>query len=130
MSNVSAVTLNVERDKSEALRRYTRAMVETARYYAQHKDDWVRDMGELRNDIPPETLAALWDQFPSSWAVNGQLNLQTFQKTADYLYATPDFKDTPRIQISDWVDTQYVDSVLSQVGVFPNVDDPGRTINN
>lgn len=130
MSNVSAATLSVERDKSEALRRYTRAMIETARYYAQHKYDWVRDMADIRNDIPPATLASLWDQFPSSWAVNGQLNLQTFQKTADYLYATQDFKDTPRIQLSDWVDTQFVDSVLSQVGVFPNVDDPGRTINN
>jgi NitT/TauT family transport system substrate-binding protein len=130
MSNVSAVTLDVSRNglKSEALRRYTRAMIETARYYAQHKDDWVRDMGALRNDIPPATLSALWDLFPSAWAVNGQLNLDTFQKTADYLYATPDFKDTPRIEVRDWVDTQYVDSALSAMDVFPNVDDPGRAI--
>jgi len=126
MSNVSAVTLPVERDKSEALRRYTRAMIETARYYAQHKEDWVRDMGALRPDIAAGTLASLWDQFPTAWAVNGQLNLATFQKTSDYLYATVDFKDVPHIQLNDWIDTQFVDEALAQMGVFPGVDDPGR----
>jgi NitT/TauT family transport system substrate-binding protein len=130
MSNVSAVTLPVERDKAEALRRYAKAMIETARYYAQHKDDWVRDMGKLRPDIAPNQLASLWDQFQSSWAVNGQLNLDTFQKTSDYLYATPDFKDTQRIQLSDWVDTQFVDGALAELGVYPGVDDPGRAIGN
>jgi NitT/TauT family transport system substrate-binding protein len=128
MSNVSAVTLNVDQDKAEALRRYTRAMIETARYYAANKDAWVHDMGAIRTDIPASTLAALWDQFPTAWAVNGQLNLETFQKTSDYLYATPDFKDSAQIQVSDWVDTQYVDEALGQLGVFPGVDDPGRSI--
>ena len=126
MSNVSAVTLSVERDKSEALRRYTHAMIETARYYAQHKDDWVRDIGAIRTDIAPTTLAALWDQYPTAWAVNGQLNPSTFQKTSDYLYATADFKDVPHIQVTDWIDTQFVDESLAQMGVFPGVDDPGR----
>jgi NitT/TauT family transport system substrate-binding protein len=130
MSNVSAVTLPVERDKAEALRRYTRAMIETARYYAQHKDDWVQDMGKLRPDIASNQLASLWDQFPSAWAVNGQLNLDTFQKTSDYLYATPDFKDTQRIQLSDWIDTQFVDGALAELGVYPGVDDPGRPVGN
>jgi NitT/TauT family transport system substrate-binding protein len=128
MSNVSAVTLSVERDKAEALRRYTRAMIETARYYAQHKDEWVRDMGKLRPDIASNQLAALWDQFASAWAVNGQLNLNTFQKTSDYLYGTPDFKETQHIQVTDWIDTQFVDGALAQLGVYSGVDDPGRTI--
>jgi NitT/TauT family transport system substrate-binding protein len=130
MSNVSAVTQPVERDKAEALRRYTRAMIETARYYAQHKDEWVRDMGKLRPDIASDQLASLWDQFATAWAVNGQLNLHTFQKTSDYLYATSDFKETQHIQLTDWVDTQFVDSALAQLGVYPGVDDPGRNITN
>src|SRR5437773_2520770 len=91
MSNTSAATVGVVRDKAEALRRYTRAMLQTARYYAQHKEEWVRDMGTLRPDIQANDLSDLWDQFKSAWAVNGQLNLTTFQKTSDYLYATDDF---------------------------------------
>jgi hypothetical protein len=96
MSNTSAATVGVVRDKSEALRRYTRAMLQTARYYAQHKEEWVRDMGTLRPDIQANDLSDLWDQFKTAWAVNGQLNLGTFQKTSDYLYATDDSKSCPR----------------------------------
>jgi len=128
MSNTSAATVGVVRDKSEALRRYTRAMLQTARYYAQHKEEWVRDMGTLRPDIQANDLSDLWDQFKSAWAVNGQLNLATFQKTADYLYATDDFKELPKIEVREWVDTQFVDSALTQLGVYAGIDDPGRTV--
>jgi NitT/TauT family transport system substrate-binding protein len=128
MSNVSAVTVGVARDKAEALRRYTRGMIQTARYYAQHKDEWVRDFGKIRSDIQPSDLARLWDQFPSAWAVNGQLNLSTLQRTSDYLYATGDFKDVPHIEVSEWVDTQFVDGALAQLGVYAGVDDPGRAL--
>ena len=128
MSNTSAATVGVVRDKPEALRRYTRAMLLTARYYAEHKDDWVRDMGTLRPDIQAGDLADLWDQFKAAWAVNGQLNLTTFQKTSDYLYATEDFKEVPRIEVREWVDPQFVDAALVQLGVYAGVDDPGRTV--
>jgi NitT/TauT family transport system substrate-binding protein len=128
MSNVSAVTAAVDKDKAEALRRYTRGMLQTARYYAQHKEAWVRDMGKLRPDLQPTDLSDLWDQFKSAWAVNGQLNLATFQKTADYLYATDDFKEVPRIDVKEWVDTQFVDGALGELGVYAGVDDPGRPV--
>ena len=127
MSNVSAATNTVIRDKPEALRRYTRAMLATARYYAEHKAEWVRDMGALRPDIQQADLSELWDQFKTAWAVNGQLNLDTFQKTSDYLYATDDFASVPRIAVSDWVDTRFVDAALTSLGVYPGIDNPGRT---
>src|SRR6185436_5864170 len=102
MSNTSAATGSVVQNKAEELRRYSKAMVLTARYYAEHKDAWVADMGKLRPDIQATDLGELWDQFKTAWAVNGQLNLGTFQKTADYLYGTEDFKDIPRIDTSEW----------------------------
>jgi ABC-type nitrate/sulfonate/bicarbonate transport system substrate-binding protein len=37
-------------------------------------------------------------------------------------------KDVPRISATDWADTQFVDSVLKELGVYPKVDDPGRPI--
>jgi hypothetical protein len=120
--------VGVAHDKPEALRRYARAMVQTARYYVQRKEDWVRDMGKLRPDIQPSDLADLWDQFKSAWAVNGQLNLATFQKTSDYLYRTDDFKELPRIEVGEWVDPQFVDAALSQLGVYAGIDDPGRAV--
>jgi NitT/TauT family transport system substrate-binding protein len=128
MSNVSAATVGVVKDKPEALRRYTRAMLQTARYYAEHKAEWVRDMGTLRPDIQPTDLGDLWDQFKSAWAVNGQLNLTTFQKTSDYLYATEDYRELPKLALSDWIDPQFVDAALAQLGVYPGIDDPGRAV--
>ena len=34
----------------------------------------------------------------------------------------------PRILASDWTDTQFVDSVLHDIGVYSDVDTPGRSI--
>ena len=85
-------------------------------------------MGTLRPDIQANDLSDLWDQFKSAWAVNGQLNLTTFQKTSDYLYATDDFKELPKIDVREWVDTQFVDAALVQLGIYAGIDDPGRTV--
>jgi len=128
MSNTSAATGSVVQNRAEELRRYSKAMVLAARYYAEHKDAWVADMGKLRPDIQAADLSELWDQFKSTWAVNGQLNLDTFQKTSDYLYATDDFKEIPRIAVADWIDTRFMDAALGEVGVYPGIDDPGRTV--
>jgi NitT/TauT family transport system substrate-binding protein len=128
MSNTSAATANVARDKAEELRRYSKAMLLTARHYAERKEAWVADMGKLRPDIQAADLNELWDQFKSAWAVNGQLNLDTFQKTSDYLYATEDFKDIPRMEAREWIDTRFMDAALGEVGVYPGIDDPGRSV--
>jgi NitT/TauT family transport system substrate-binding protein len=128
MSNVAAVSTKVRTEKEEALRRYVAAIIKASRYYAQNKDAWVTDMGKLRQDIKKEDLESLWDQFKTSWSVNGFMNPSLFQRTSDYLYTTADFKDTPKIEVSEWVDPQLVDSVLREIGVFPGWDDPGRPI--
>jgi NitT/TauT family transport system substrate-binding protein len=128
MSNVAAVSTKVRQEKEEALRRYVTAIMKASRYYAQNKQAWVTDMGKVREDIKKEDLEALWDQFKTSWAVNGFMNLSLYQRTSDYLYTTADFKDTPKIDVREWVDTQLVDSVLKEIGVFPGWDDPGRPI--
>ncbi len=128
MTTVSAVTATVAREKADALHRYTRAMLQAARYYASSKANWVSDMGTLRPDIQASDLAELWDQVGSAWAVNGQLNLTTFQKTSDYLYATEDFKGVRHIEVGEWVDTEFVDMTLRELGVYPGIDEPGRSV--
>jgi NitT/TauT family transport system substrate-binding protein len=124
----NAVTTKVLAEKPEALRRFTAALIKTSRYLAQNRSGWVEAMAKLRPDITRGDLEYLWDQFGSSWAVNGQLNLTTYQASTDFLYETGTFNDAPRIDARDWADTQFVDSVLKEIGVAPNVDDPGRPI--
>jgi hypothetical protein len=70
----------------------------------------------------------LWDQFGASWAVNGQLNMTAYQASTDFLYDTGTFTDAPRINAPDWADPQFVDAVMKEIGVYPNVDDPGRRV--
>jgi NitT/TauT family transport system substrate-binding protein len=124
----NAVTLKVLSEKSEALRRFTLALLKTSRYLAEHKSAWVDGMARLRPDLARPDLEYLWDQFGASWGVNGQLNLEAYQASTDFLYEQGTFPDLPRIGASDWVDPEFVDAALKQVGVYPNVDDPGRPI--
>jgi NitT/TauT family transport system substrate-binding protein len=124
----NAVTLKVLNDKAEALRRFTTALIKASRYVAENKQAWVDGMAKLRPDIARSDLEFLWDQFGASWGVNGQMNMGAYQTSTDFLYDQGTFGDAPRIQATDWVDTQFVDGTLHDLGVFPNVDDPGRPI--
>jgi NitT/TauT family transport system substrate-binding protein len=124
----NAVTTRVLNEKPEALRRFTTALIKASRYLAENKSAWVDGMAKLRPDIARADLEYLWDQFGASWAVNGQINMPAYQASTDFLYDQGTFPDQPRIQATDWVDTQFVDGALKQVGVYPNVDDPGRPI--
>jgi NitT/TauT family transport system substrate-binding protein len=123
-----AVTTRVLNDKSEALRRFTLALIKTSRYLAENKAAWVDGMTKLRPDVSRTDLEYLWDQFGASWAVNGQVNLGAYQTSTDFLYDQGTFPNLPRIGARDWVDTQFVDAALKELGVYPNVDDPGRPI--
>jgi len=124
----NAVTTKVLVEKPEALRRFTAAIIKASRYFAENKAAWVDGMGKLRPDIAKPDLEYLWDQFSASWAVNGQLNMDDYQKSTDFLYETGTFENAPRIDAKAWADTQFVDAVLKDVGVYPKVDDPGRPI--
>src|SRR5207302_3618738 len=124
----NSVTTKVLAEKPEALRRFTAAVIKASRYFAENKQGWVDAMAKLRPDITRPDLEFLWDQFGASWAVNGQLNMTAYQTSNDFLYDTGTFADAPRIDAKAWADTQFVDAVLKDIGVYPRVDDPGRTI--
>ena len=51
-----------------------------------------------------------------------------YQTSTDFLYEQGTFPDLPRIDATAWTDTEFVDGALKQLGVYPNVDDPGRSI--
>jgi len=124
----NAVTTKVLAEKPEQLRRFTAAIVKASRYFAENKAGWVDAMTKLRPDISRTDLEYLWSEFPAAWAVNAQMNMNAYQTSTDFLYETGDFKEVPKITAKDWADTQFVDSVLKELGVYPKVDDPGRPI--
>ena len=124
----NAVTLKVLNEKPEALKRFTQALIKTSRYLAENKSAWVDGMAKLRPDIARADLEYLWDQFGASWGVNGQLNVSQYQTSTDFLYDQGTFPDLPKIDATSWTDTQFVDAALKELGVYPNVDDPGRSI--
>jgi NitT/TauT family transport system substrate-binding protein len=124
----NAVTTKVLAEKPEALRRFTAAIIKSSRFFAENKQAWVDGMLKLRSDMARPDLEYLWEQFGASWAVNGQLNMTSYQTSTDFLYETGTFNDAPRIDAKAWADPQFVDAVLKDLGVFPKVDDPGRPI--
>jgi NitT/TauT family transport system substrate-binding protein len=129
LAGVSTVTAQTIQQKPEELRRFTLAILKASRYLLENKQAWVDAMVVHRPDLDRQDLEFLWDQFGTSWAVNGWLSSPEYQRFVDYLYeTTPDFKDVPRIGMSDWVETRFVDQVLKEIGVYPKLDDPGRPI--
>src|SRR5579859_264998 len=119
----NVVTTQVERDKAEQLRRFTRAVVKASRFFATNKAAWVDAMAKRRTDMDPADLGELWDLFAHGWAVNGGLNPSDYETGAELLYSTsPDFAQVPHIGVAEWADAQYVDGVLHDLGVDPSMD--------
>ncbi len=128
VDKVNAVTLRALNEKPEQLRRFTAAVMKLSRRLANDKQAWLDALAQRRPDLDPADASDLWDAFKTSWAVNGLMNLSQYQKTADFLYQTDDFKDVSRVQVQDWADTRFADAVLKEIGVDARFDDPGRPI--
>ena len=115
--------------KPEELRRFTVAVMKTARLFQSNRQSWVDALSRHRPDLSRGDLEFLWDQFTTSWGVNGFLNLIELQKESDFAYqTTPDLASLARIAPADWIDTRFVDATLKDLGVYPGVDPPERPI--
>jgi NitT/TauT family transport system substrate-binding protein len=128
VSKVNAVTPKVLETKAEHLRRLTAAIVKASRHFADNQQAWVDAMSKRRNDLAREDLVDLWKSFKTAWAVNGSMNLAQYGQSADFLYQTDDFKDVPKIALSDWAYTKILDNVLKENSVYAKFDDPGRAM--
>lgn len=128
VQKVTVVTSDTLQQKSEALRRFTTALIKASRYFANNKQAWIEAMQARRPDVNVADLGAIWEQTRGSWPVNGGFNPDQYQKTVEFLYATDDFKALPSIELSSWAVTGLVDGVLEQLGVDATLDPPGRAI--
>jgi NitT/TauT family transport system substrate-binding protein len=121
------VSGQVAREKSEQLQRFMRVFVKASRYFANNKQAWVDAMAKQRTDMDPADLGQLWDLYQHDWAVNGGLNLGEYDKGAALLYTTsPDFAGVPRIELTRWVDSEFADAALRDLGTDPSADAPAR----
>ena len=111
---VNAATSKLIQSNPEVLRRFTAAIMKASRSFAEDQNAWVDAMLKRRPDLKRDDLVELWPQFKNAWAVNGLFNLEQYQKTEDFLYKTPDFKDVPPAALSAWTDTQFVDPCSSR----------------
>jgi NitT/TauT family transport system substrate-binding protein len=128
VAKVNAVTPKVIKEKPEHLRRFTAAILKASRYFAENQQAWVDAMAKRRPDLDRTDIANLWKTFKSAWAVNGLMNLDLYKKSADFFYQTSVLEKVPRIEVSDWAETRFVDEVLKEIGVYAKFDDPGRPI--
>ncbi|MBM4263426.1 MAG: ABC transporter substrate-binding protein [Deltaproteobacteria bacterium] len=128
VEKVNAATAKVIEEKPEQLRRFTAAIVKTARHFADNQESWVNAITKRRTKLDRGDAMNLWTTFKSSWAVNGLLNLDIYRKTAEFYYQTASFEKVPRIDVNEWTDTRFLDGVLKETGVFAQIDPLGRQI--
>lgn len=128
VEKVNAATAKVIEEKPEQLRRFTAAIVKTARHFADNQEAWVSAITKRRAKLDRKDAAMLWNGFRTSWAVNGLMNLDQYKKTADFYYQTAGFEKVPRIEINEWTDTRFLDDALKELGVNQKSDPPGRSI--
>jgi NitT/TauT family transport system substrate-binding protein len=128
VEKVNAATTKVIEEKSEQLRRFSAAIVKTARHFADNQEAWVNAITKRRAKLDRKDAANLWNGFKSSWAVNGLMNLEAYKKTADFYYQSGTLEKVPKIEVNDWTDTRFLDDVLSEIGVNQKADPTGRAI--
>jgi NitT/TauT family transport system substrate-binding protein len=128
VEKVNAATSKVIEEKPEQLRRFTAAIVKTSRYFAENQEAWVAAVTKRRAKLDRGDAMNLWNEFKTSWSVNGLMNLETYKKTSEFYYQTPAFEKVPRIEVNEWTDSRFIDDVLRELGVNAKFDSPGRTI--
>ena len=128
VEKVNAVTTKVMEDKPEHLRRFTAAIMKASRHFAENQDAWVDAMSKRRSDIDRKDALNLWAGFKTAWAVNGLMNLDAYKKSSDFYYQAGTLEKVPRIEVSEWTETRFVDDVLKEIGVYAKFDSPGRSL--
>lgn len=103
-------------NKHEALQRFVDALVETSRLYATNPDQWVDAMAEIRDDLPKPTLEKTAGFLTDRWCVYGCLNAHELEKTVEFIYSNPDFKDMKAVAPEDLVDRQFLAKTNETLG--------------
>jgi NitT/TauT family transport system substrate-binding protein len=126
VTKLNVVTDDVAQTRARDVQGVVRGIMMASRAFAADPGIWVDAMEKARPDWKRADLAALAQAYRLSWAVNGGLNLSDLAFTTDMLYRDPEWSDLPRIAPTDWIDTHFIDAVLSESGTMPAIDPVGR----
>jgi NitT/TauT family transport system substrate-binding protein len=108
---------DVIEEKREAIQRFTDAIIEASRDFAEDPERWIEAATAARPDLTAENIQRIADFNASLWCVNGCMQPEMLQKSMDFIYATPDFADVPVIGLDDIVDFSFTETALEEMGV-------------
>ncbi|MCS4538261.1 MAG: NrtA/SsuA/CpmA family ABC transporter substrate-binding protein [Thaumarchaeota archaeon] len=110
----------------DVVKRFTKAVIKVTRLFKENKTAWIDAIIIRRPEMTREQLSAIYDQL--QWAVNGGINVEKFRESIEQSYGSPDLKGVPPISVSNYVTTEFVDAALKELGIYKDLDDPGRAI--
>lgn len=102
--------------KRDAIQRFTDALIDASRSFAANPDEWVKAMGEARDDLSKDGLAATAKFFGRYWCVNGCMNKDMLAETTAYIYRNKDFADVKKVDVNDIVDLSFVAKAIQTAG--------------
>ena len=126
VTKLNVVTESVAKDRAKEVQAVVRVIMDASRQFAKNPQSWVEAMAQARPDVAREDLEQLAQTYRPSWSVNGGLNLDSLTYTTNVLYEDPEFKDLRKVAPAEWIDTSFIDKVLSELGRDESTDAPGR----
>jgi len=126
VQKVNVVTDEVLQKRRDEVVAVTRALVAASRDFAADPAKWVDAMAKARDDVSRDDLEALAEAFTDSWSVNGGLNREELEYTAQWAYESPDFEGVQKVSLEDWVDFSVIDEALQKLGKAEGADQPVR----
>jgi NitT/TauT family transport system substrate-binding protein len=118
---VPDAVLAERRDEVEAV---VRALIKASRDFSADPGSWVEGMVPARPDVDRATLEELGTAFVGAWSLNGGLNREELERTADWMYESPDFEGLRRVELDEWVDLSVIEAVLQEEGIAEDYDQP------
>lgn len=126
ISKINVITAETAKTKAAAVEGVIKGIILASRDFAKNPSHWVDAMAKARPDVKRETLEFLAEAYKESWSANGGIDIAAAGYTTDSLYQGEDFKDLRKVPVSEWIDTAFVDKVLSVSGKHPAIDAAGR----
>jgi len=126
VSKLNVVTDEMAKTKAKEIAGVVRGIILASRDFAKDPKIWVAAMAKARPDVKPEELEKLGEAYRREWSVNGGLDLEAVKFTTETDYHSPDFKDLRKVEPKEWIDTSYIDGVLTDIGTDPGMDPTGR----
>lgn len=116
VSKVNVVARETLANREEDLDRVLEALTLAARDFAADPDTWVQAMQRARPDVAPATLEGFAPTYQRSWTVNGGIQREELQYSADRTQWENKRLDGEatgfRVTMDEWVDFTPMDEVL------------------